>query len=86
MTTFNSDYSNNELLDQELTTSELSQVSGGMSDLVMIECVDPDPAWSDPANHINGGGYEPPTYIIHRNEPSVNFLPEAALYSTSTSF
>ena len=32
MTTFNTDYSNTELLDQELTTAELSQVSGGMSD------------------------------------------------------
>jgi bacteriocin-like protein len=30
MTTFNTDYSNTELLDQELTTAELSQVSGGL--------------------------------------------------------
>ena len=29
MTTFNTDYNNTELLDQELTTAELSQVSGG---------------------------------------------------------
>ena len=31
MTTYNTDYSNNELLDQELTTAELSQVSAGTS-------------------------------------------------------
>ena len=31
MTTFNTDYNNTELLDQELTTAELSQVSGGLS-------------------------------------------------------
>ena len=30
MTAFNTDYSNTELLDQELTTAELSQVSGGL--------------------------------------------------------
>ena len=30
MTTFNNDYSNAELLDQELTTAELSQVSAGL--------------------------------------------------------
>ena len=30
MTTFNTDYNNTELLDQELTTAELSQVSGGL--------------------------------------------------------
>ena len=29
MTTFNTDCNNNELLDQELTTAELLQVSGG---------------------------------------------------------
>ena len=29
MTTFNTDHNNTELLDQELTTEELSQVSGG---------------------------------------------------------
>ena len=29
MTTFNTDYNNTELLDQELTTAELSEVSGG---------------------------------------------------------
>ena len=31
MTTFNTDYNNTELLDQELTTAELSQVSGGLT-------------------------------------------------------
>ena len=31
MTTFNTDYNNTELLDQELTTAELSQVSGGLA-------------------------------------------------------
>ena len=30
MTAFNTGYNNTELLDQELTTAELSQVSGGM--------------------------------------------------------
>ena len=30
MTTFNTDYNTTELLDQELTTAELSQVSGGL--------------------------------------------------------
>jgi hypothetical protein len=30
MTTYNTDYSNTELLDQELTTAELTQVSGGL--------------------------------------------------------
>ena len=30
MTAFNTDYNNTELLDQELTTAELSQVSGGL--------------------------------------------------------
>jgi len=30
MTTINTDYSNTELLDQELTNQELSQVSGGI--------------------------------------------------------
>ena len=30
MTPFNTDYNNTELLDQELTTAEISQVSGGM--------------------------------------------------------
>ena len=30
MTDFNTDYNNTELLDQELTTAELSQVSGGL--------------------------------------------------------
>ncbi|WP_152562332.1 MULTISPECIES: hypothetical protein [unclassified Prochlorococcus] len=29
MTTINTDYNNTELLDQELTTAELSEVSGG---------------------------------------------------------
>ena len=32
MTTFNTDYNNTELLDQELTTAELLQVSGGCGD------------------------------------------------------
>ena len=32
MTDFNTDYNNTELLDQELTTAELSQVSGGLVD------------------------------------------------------
>ena len=31
MTTINTDYSNTELLDQELTTAELSEVSGGLA-------------------------------------------------------
>ena len=31
MTTFNTDYNTTELLDQELTTAELSQVSGGLA-------------------------------------------------------
>ena len=44
MTAFNTDYNNTELLDQELTIAELSQVSGGMSDPPMIEG---DPDWSD---------------------------------------
>ena len=35
MTTINTDYSNTELLDQELTTAELSEVSGGIS-LVLV--------------------------------------------------
>ena len=30
MTAFNTGYNNTELLDQELTTAELSQVSGGL--------------------------------------------------------
>ena len=30
MTAFNTDYNTTELLDQELTTAELSQVSGGL--------------------------------------------------------
>ncbi|WP_413350099.1 MULTISPECIES: hypothetical protein [unclassified Prochlorococcus] len=30
MTTINTDYNNTELLDQELTTTELSEVSGGL--------------------------------------------------------
>ena len=32
MTTFNSDYNNTELLDQELTTAELTELSGGNCD------------------------------------------------------
>ena len=32
MTDFNTDYNTTELLDQELTTAELSQVSGGCDD------------------------------------------------------
>ena len=31
MTAFNTDYNTTELLDQELTTAELSQVSGGLA-------------------------------------------------------
>ena len=33
MTELNTDYNNTELLDQELTTAELSEVSGGNPDL-----------------------------------------------------
>ena len=33
MTTFNTDYKTTKLLDQELTTAELSQVSGGCGDI-----------------------------------------------------
>ena len=36
MTTINTDYSNTELLDQELTTAELSEVSGGLVHLWVV--------------------------------------------------
>ena len=36
MTTINTDYSNTELLDQELTTAELSEVSGGIATALYI--------------------------------------------------
>ncbi len=37
MTTINTDYNNTELLDQELTTAELSEVSGGCMETHPLE-------------------------------------------------
>ena len=39
MTTINTDYSNTELLDQELTTEELSDVSGGSAIPFLVKLV-----------------------------------------------
>ena len=36
MTTFNSDYNNTELLDQELTIEQLEAVAGGMHPILMV--------------------------------------------------
>ena len=44
MTTINTDYSNTELLDQELTNAELSEVSGGLTPTGPWDVhVDPNP-------------------------------------------
>ena len=51
MTTFNTDYSNTELLDQELTTAELSQVSGGCFGRPTLEGY-PEPGEVDAINQI----------------------------------
>ena len=40
MTTFNIDYNNTELLDQELTIEQLETVAGGLADLVAPWLVD----------------------------------------------
>ncbi|KGG28521.1 MULTISPECIES: hypothetical protein [unclassified Prochlorococcus] len=41
MTDFNTDYNNTELLDQELTTTELSEVSGGLGGDTINPDLDP---------------------------------------------
>ena len=42
MTTFNTDYSNTELLDQELTIEELEAVAGGLGTTVNGPLLDAD--------------------------------------------
>ena len=65
MTTFNTDYSNNELLDQELTNAELSQVSGGCFGRPTLEgCLEPGEVDAinqilniDPSQQVNNQPY-----------------------------
>ena len=74
MTTFNTDYNNTELLDQELTTAELSQVSGGCmgeveneppNPLMLIYPTDPNSTKNiDPSQQVNHQPYPQDQYIV----------------------
>ena len=74
MTTFNTDYSNTELLDQELTTAELSQVSGGCFGRPTLEgCLEPGEVDAinqilniDPSQQVNNQPYPQDLYIVPR--------------------
>ena len=68
MTAFNTDYNNTELLDQELTTAELSQVSGGCFGRPTLEGY-PE-GCPEPVTVINPTPFTPiSTYIIDPNQP-----------------
>ena len=82
MTTFNTDYSNTELLDQELTSAELSQVSGGCFGRATLEgypegCPEgfPEPGeggsgapitYIYPSQQVNHQPYPQDQYIVRR--------------------
>ena len=78
MTTFNTDYSNTELLDQELTSAELSQVSGGCFGRATLEgCPEgfPEPGeggsgaphtYIYPSQQVNNQPYPQDLYIVPR--------------------